>query len=374
MKMKKITALAVLAAAAASLFGCSGPADSASSSAKASSAASSVKDGSAAEANVSAASGKEKEDNDKRNNKKEEEKVLPEDVTQGGKYDNIVVNEGVERAVKANSPQAAAVNGYYSFTYSDFGKVYSNEELEKCFDRLQDICSNAGFSMSFSYRNIETGAYVGYNQYSRFMTCSTIKAPYIKSILQQGIDLDTVISRDYIWPGDTGTVVDAPFGTKYTARELIEYSILESDNTAYYLLFNTFGYQSFNSLLYSLGANYSLGDSWIFTYCTSDDMMKCYEDIYKFGESSENGKWLVELMSDTDVNIQIGKALGAKYKVAQKYGSEFNEWVFNDCAVVYADSPFVLCIFTQQYPETEESCQVFRELSLVFDDINTLLA
>ena len=50
------------------------------------------------------------------------------------------------------------------------------------------------------------------------------------------------------------------------------------------------------------------------------------------------------------------------------------ERAFNDCAIVYANSPYVLCIFTNQYPETEESCEIFKELALVFDDINSLVA
>lgn len=309
---------------------------------------------------------------DIKSDKKSDDKKKDED-TEDPRFDKVIVNEGVEAAVKDNAPEAASVDGFYDFSYMNFSEVYSNAELKKCFDRLADIIENADCEMSFSYKNIETGAYVSYNNYTRFMTCSTIKAPYVKSILEKGINLDDVITRNYIWPGDDGTVALAPYGQKYTAKQLIEYAILESDNTAYYLLDQTYGYWDFNNLMYSLGANYSLGDSWIFTYCTSDDMMKCFEDIYRFGEENEYGKWLVDLLSDTDVNIQIGQALGNKYKVAQKYGSEFNESVFNDCAIVYADSPFVLSVFSNQYPETEEACKLFKELAVVFDDINTLL-
>lgn len=297
-----------------------------------------------------------------------------EDGIKSGKYDPVQVNDEVESSVEAGKTEPASPSGYYSFTWSDFGDVYSNEELEDCFDRLQKICSESYFDLAFSYKNINTGAYVGYNQYTDFMTCSTIKAPYVKSILQNGIDLSEIITRNYIWPGDDGTVALAPYGTTYTAKQLIEYTILESDNTAYYLLFNNYGYSTYNSNQYQLGSSVLLGDSWIFTYCTSDEMMYNFEDIYHFGEENETGAWLIDLLSDTDVNMQIGQALGGKYKVAQKYGSEFNEIVFNDCAIVYADSPFVLSIFTNQMPETEESCKVFKDLAVVFDDINTLLA
>lgn len=288
------------------------------------------------------------------------------------KYDPVVVNEGVKAAVEADKPEDFDISGY-RFNYSGFEKVYSNDEMKKAFDRVQEICDKSNFQLSFSYMNIETGAYIGYGQYNYFMTCSTIKAPFIKSLLAEDVDLDTVIPRYYAWDGDGSTVASSPYGTEYTAKELIEYSIKESDNTAYYMLCNHFGVWGFNDMQYSLGSGYTLGAGWIFTDCTTDDMMKDYVDIYEFAEENDNGKWLVDMMSKCDMNMQIGQALGGKYKVAQKYGSEFSETYFNDCAIVYADSPFVLCIFTRQQPETEESAQVFKELAVAFDDINSLI-
>lgn len=288
------------------------------------------------------------------------------------KFDEVVKNEDIENAVKADKPEDFEISGY-GFNYSGFEKVYSNEEMKKAFDRLQEICNKSNFQLSFSYKNIETGAYVGYGQYNSYMTCSTIKAPFIKSLLADEVDLDTVIPRYYAWDGDASTVASSAYGTEYTAKQLMEYSIKESDNTAYYMLCNKFGPWGFNDMQYRLGSNYTLGAGWIFTYCTTDDMMKDYVDIYEFAEENENGRWLVDMMSKCDMNMQIGQALGGKYKVAQKYGSEFGENYFNDCAIVYADSPFVLCIFTCQLPETEESAEVFRELAVAFDDINSLI-
>ncbi len=287
---------------------------------------------------------------------------------------NIYHNEAVDAAVKAGKAENMSVDGYYNFYYEGFGKVYSNEELKNCFDRLQKICSEANFNLSFSYENPQSGVIVSYNTYKSYLTCSTIKAPYIKSLLENGVNLDEVIVRNECWSGDGGTVASAAYGTKYTAKQLIEYAVRESDNTAYYLLVKHFGYWNFNNLMYSLGSNYYLGDSWIFTYCTVMDMAKCYKDIYNFAEKCDEGKWLISLMEDTDINTQITAALGDKYDVAHKYGSEFNESNFHDCAVVYSDSPFILCIFTDQQPETEESCKVFRELAKIFDDINSLIA
>lgn len=261
----------------------------------------------------------------------------------------------------------------YNFSMQGFEKVTSIQDFYDYLDELQTVISNCDFNISISYENMDTGAAISYNDTRRFATCSTIKTPFVASLLKSGIDLDEKVTKTVNWSGDNGIVAQAKTGTEYTARQLIKYTIQRSDNTAYYNLVKHFGYTQFNNYLYSLGANYSLGDSWIFTYCTSADMLKCYKEIYKYAEETNLGKWLTTLMQDTDVNRQIGKALDSKYKVSQKYGSDWGEQQYHDCAIVYADSPFVLCIFTNQYPETDQSDKIFKEIANIIDKINNVI-
>ncbi|MGN0623266.1 MAG: serine hydrolase [Oscillospiraceae bacterium] len=264
----------------------------------------------------------------------------------------------------------------HSVALSGFDMVTSNEELEKCIQELDEICGSYGYSIAFSFENLESGAQVNYNSMKEFLTCSTIKAPYVKSILADGIDLDEVIIKDKNWIADIvgeDYLASMEMGKKFTAKELIEYAIQISDNTAYYLLEQHYGWQVFNNLQYQIGANYYVGADWIFTYATTADMLKSYKDIYEFGEENELGKWLTDLMADTALNEQISKKLSEKYKVSHKYGSEFNECYYNDCAIVYADSPFVLCIYSQLPPETDESNEVFVRLADIFDKINSTI-
>jgi hypothetical protein len=305
----------------------------------------------------------------------DDESVADEEADEGSEAssESEVTTAVTEKKVETRTPEAAVLDSWYSVTATDFSQVYSNSEFNEKLKELQDICTNASYNLGFAYKNLSTGATVTYNASTRFLTCSTIKAPYVKYVLSQDVNLDEVIVKDANWSGDDGTVASSPNGMKYTVRQLIEYAICESDNTAYYLLVKRFGYWGFNSMLSNLGANYKLGDSWIFTYCTANDMLKCYEDIYNFGEEEDYGTLLIGLMKQATLNIQIGAALGDKYEVAQKYGSEFSEITFNDCAIVYADSPYVLCIFTNQYPETDKSCQVFKDIALAIDDINSLI-
>ncbi|MGN1133414.1 MAG: serine hydrolase, partial [Oscillospiraceae bacterium] len=275
-----------------------------------------------------------------------------------------------EQVKNKSSQEQISVSGEHKFTYSDFDLVNSNEELDECFKKLDQVCADANYNLSFSYKNLDTGAQIDYQPDIYYLTCSTVKAAYVKHLLERGIDFDDIIYKYDVCDGDYGTVALSQ-KTSFTAKELMEYAILESDNTAYYLLVKNYGYTEFNDMLSRIGASFRLSEGVIWTRCTALDMMKCFEDIYNFAEENTNGKWLVNLLSDADLNIQIGAALNDKYRVAQKYGSEFTEYSFHDCALVYADSPFVLSIFTNQYPETEESCKVFKKLALIFDEINS---
>lgn len=278
-----------------------------------------------------------------------------------------------------NPTQINASSYYYSFSLSDFDTVTSLSDFENCLDELQTIINNADYKLAFCFKNIETGAAINYNDNMQFMTCSTIKAPFVKSILEQNIDINKKIPKTLTWPGDSGYIAKAPYGKEFTVKELIRRALSYSDNSAYYNLHGYYGYNQFNSNQYKIGSSISLGSSWIFTYCTALDMLKNYEDVYNYIQTGKNGNILKTYMTadDVDVNMQIRSALESKYTVAEKYGSQFYDGVddnqFHACAIVFAESPYVLTIFTNQIPETEKSAKVFKELAVVFDNINTVI-
>ena len=303
----------------------------------------------------SAASSSKKEDNSSKAKPKEPEK------------------DEIDKIVEKGNKEDFSPNGSYSFSYEGFSKVYSNEEMNKCFENISDLINNANCNISISYKNMDSGAQIYCNTDKEYQVCSPIKGPYIKSLLTNGVDLKEKIVRDERWMDDDRTVASADNGTEFTVAELMKYALNESDNTAYYLLYKRFGYQWFNNLMNELGTNIWLGADWLYTQCNVMQIAKCYWDIYDYSVSDKKGEWMTDQLTNAYYNEQIGKALDHKYKVAQKYGSEFEFRSFHDCAIVYADSPFVLCIYTDLYPEIEDSCVIFRELAVEFDNLNRLI-
>jgi beta-lactamase class A len=278
-------------------------------------------------------------------------------------------------ATTAEDPNKPKPKGWVladGFTVSDQDKF--NEYL--C--ELEELASKLGDRAGFYYENMVTHATLQYNSYKKFFTASTIKAPYVKYLLEEGVDLDEKIKLGIVWSdGDAsiGQLVPSDAGKEFTVRTLIDKTITLSDNSAYNNLVQRFGVDGFNTMQAQIKTSATISRTDIFPSACAIEQARFYRDIYEFAEKNENGKWLIDLLSDCETNMQIGRALGSKYKVAQKYGAEydFNPQTFNDCAVVYAEKPFVLCILTEQPPEQEESSIFFQKLAVLADNINSLI-
>ena len=79
-------------------------------------------------------------------------------------------------------------------------------------------------------------------------------------------------------------------------------------------------------------------------------------------------------MRKTDLETQITAELKDKYPVSHKYGSDIEQECYHDCAICYADSPFILIFMTEQVPETDTCDKIFRKLAKQFDIVNEQLA
>ena len=209
--------------------------------------------------------------------------------------------------------------------FSNIKTVSSNEDFAQVVSELDAFVNKWGNKVAFSYMNMDNGQQVQYNYLTRFPTCSTIKAPYVKYVLESGADLDEEVTIGSIWltaAPEEGHLTGADQGKKYTVRKLIENTLMLSDNTAYNNLVDRFGRYGFNVMLQNIGANYMIYSGYIFTSCSTKDMMLCFKDIYDYAEKDERGKWMVELLENAVFNHQIGAALGDKYPVAQKFGTD----------------------------------------------------
>ncbi|MBR6045359.1 MAG: serine hydrolase [Ruminococcus sp.] len=263
-----------------------------------------------------------------------------------------------------------------SVWFSGITTVGNNDEFRACVDELNKLVASYGYKIGFAYENMVTGASIRYNAATRFPSCSTIKVPYVKSLIDSGIDLDEQIPIIKAWYNaepEPGHLTGADIGKSYPARKLIANAVSLSDNTAYINLIEHYGRYVFNAYAQNHGTNIYLTQGYYFTPLTAGDLLTCYKDVYKLGEATETGKWLCELMQQSSFNMQIGAALGDKYPVSHKYGTDCETNSYHDVAICYAEKPFVLVIMTEQVPETEAANKMFRDAALVFDRLNNVI-
>lgn len=229
-------------------------------------------------------------------------------------------------------------------------------------------------TVAIAYRDLERGTSYSYNGDTVYFSASLIKAPYIYTLLYQiaqyneikaanpindpavgktltqeiwdKYDLERKITLTESMKAEgSGKIKDMDLsgaGKEFTVLELIEYAIKVSDNTAFRVLRNEFGYDYFWTVSRSLGVE-SVFTS--FNNMTAEEACIYLAAIYDFAkEYPAEGGILISLMKNANHQVLITQAVDNPYNVAHKYG--WDESSYHDMAVVYGDAPFAVCVMT----------------------------
>lgn len=229
-------------------------------------------------------------------------------------------------------------------------------------------------TVAVSYRDMERGTVYSYNGDTVFFSASLIKAPYIYALLHQfaqyheikeanptndpavgktltkeiwekfDLQRKITVTESMVEKG-SGKIKDMDLsggGKEFTVLELIEYSIKVSDNTAFRILRNEYGYDYFWQISRSLGIK-SVFTS--FNNMTANEACIYLAAIYDFAkEYPTEGGILIRLMKEANHQVLIKQAVSDPYAVAHKYGWDADS--YHDMALVYGDAPYAVCVMT----------------------------
>ncbi|HEM5989571.1 TPA: serine hydrolase [Streptococcus suis] len=217
-------------------------------------------------------------------------------------------------------------------------------------------------------KQLSTGQKVGVNQDKTFYSASIAKLPILYYVQEQinteQVDLTTKVkytAESMSFPGayvvgGSGSLSKTPDNKEYSVEELINKTAKESDNVASNLLsyyvthqFNADFYQKITAIT---------GSKWdMVTRETSAEVAgKMMEALYE-----QEGYVLESLISTQFDNQRISKDIAVP--VAHKIGDADD--VKHDVAIVYAESPFVLSIFTDK--------SSYDEITQIANDIYGIL-
>lgn len=235
---------------------------------------------------------------------------------------------------------------------------------------LRDLLAKNPLSISVYYRDLTTGAALEYNSGKKYQAGSVVKAPYCKWLIASGADLDEELTLEsrHILEG-SGNLKSQPAGTAFPVRQLIRYAIVDSDNTAYNMLAQRFGFDGFKSYAKSLGITANQSTSNLFGTMSASDAAYYFTDLYSWSQSNpEESAELIDALCNTSYRQLISAVTDAP--VAHKYGYNNGTNGFHDAAIVYSDHPYVLSIFTSLDPDASGTVNYIRSVAGCANEIN----
>lgn len=225
----------------------------------------------------------------------------------------------------------------------------TSDEINSYIEELNNYLK-ANYSTSVRYIDLNLGFEYEYNKDVKYYAASTIKsvvALYVYEKADEGlINLDETIvySSKYKW-GASSFMQTHKYGDKITIRDLVKYSIIVSDNSAYQMLVDYVGKSTLREFGSSLGASLTMSGTDNFGYINVDDGIIYMKAIYDFiNNSVQLGEEFKSYFLEADQNDLAMTDLGIS--AAHKYG-QYNEF-YHDIGIVYDEHPYVIAILTRE--------------------------
>jgi len=201
---------------------------------------------------------------------------------------------------------------------------------------------------SFLYKDIQTGFTVSYNENGSIFTASTIKAPaviYLYEAVSRGeVNLDDKLTyTSNFYNTGSGVLKTKEVNTQYSVKDLMEYTIHDSDNIAYAMLVNRFGRENIYNFWKNLGTTNIFSYNTIWGNTSASDASIYMEELYRFYlENEEYGTILMDLFKNAGWKMITNK--DGEFNTANKGG--WSGTSFHDVAIVFENNPYILVVMS----------------------------
>jgi len=205
------------------------------------------------------------------------------------------------------------------------------------------------------FEYLPSGTSIGINEKESFIFASLLKTPMIMAIYQQ-IDLgklkpDQLLTVEEIdLDPRYGTLWKKGAGTTYTVQELINLTLIESDNTASNVLFNQLPAGGVDAIFDQLDIPKDLEKN--APVVTPKNYSSILRSLYLSSILTKNhSNEILKILSKAPLNYsthQIPLSLPIAHKIGVYQLNDSNFTIFSDCGIFYPPKrPYILCVMTQ---------------------------
>lgn len=206
------------------------------------------------------------------------------------------------------------------------------------------------------FEYLPSGTSIGVNDRGEVKLASLSKVPLVMSIykkIERGkmSKADTLTIKKEHLDQKFGTLWKRGEGTKLSVEELIQLTLVESDNTAYNALFDTLTLQEVNEVYDGLDIQLVENEGYLLV--SPKSYSSIFRSLYLSSFlSKENSNLILQILTKTPFNDEIAAGVPSNIQVAHKIGVfetlDAIEDVFIDCGIIYVPNrPYILCVFVQ---------------------------
>lgn len=226
----------------------------------------------------------------------------------------------------------------------------NSEILNNKINEINDYIKN-NYRASILYEDVNTGFTYKYNERQVYYGASLIKiveAMYLldKAELKEVDIYNTTIKYESKYIADfSAGMKTRNIGEEITLKDLIEYAVTYSDNSAHFMLSDYIGVSDLEEYAKNLGATeISVTTKDTFGNQNAVDTNIYLHHAYEIINSgTEYGEFLKKIMLNNDTNA-LNLTGGNNITVAHKYGQY--DTVYHDIGIVFEQRPYYVSILT----------------------------
>ena len=251
-----------------------------------------------------------------------------------------------------------------------FSVVNTKKEIDISYlDELNSLAKEYNGQSAIYVVNLDDGMELRCSEDRYMFAASSIKLPYIYSCyLQfengaQSMD-DTKEFEERFRRDGTGEIKDMEEGTMFTSEELCGYAIECSDNIAYEMLYEMYGWEYYNSIVAELGFVPYVSQYTKYGSVSPHILGGFWREIYH--KKNAGGVWdsfYSHVLNTTYSPIR--NTLGRSVEVANKTG--WAKGYYHESGIVFREHPYVIVVMTVCDGDKEDQDYMMRVIRAVDD-------
>lgn len=248
-------------------------------------------------------------------------------------------------------------------------KFMDQKDLIINFQPLRDYLNDKyeadpDISIYFEYQ--PTGSNISINKDAEFFPASLFKVPVAMAAIKK------IDKGEWKWNNKLvlmatdkddkfGTLYKEPTGSVFTIEELVRRSLVDSDNTAHFILLRNLEPTEINDVYTHIGlVGFLETDGSISAKRYSVILRALYNSSYL---TEENSQKIISFLAEEEFKEYLGSGLPEDVVFAHKIGVDINKKIYLDSGIIYLDSrPYLLIVMTKSKTE-EQARDTMKDIS-----------